>query len=52
MATTRFPGTSAPADDTELVIYEFDRAPGAGGVDFVAFSVHCHGPADLSAVSA
>lgn len=40
------------SDDSDLVIYEFDRTSGAAALDFLAFSVHCVGVGDLSAATA
>ncbi|WP_153278554.1 hypothetical protein [Saccharothrix syringae] len=48
--------TSVPvttADDSDLVIYEFDRTSGGATLDFLGFSVHTVvGVGDMSAVAA
>ncbi|WP_186763189.1 hypothetical protein [Lentzea tibetensis] len=45
MFSTRTLEEIVPADEADLVIYEFDRPTGtAGDLDLLAFTVHCGGP--------
>lgn len=45
MFSTRALADALPADEADLVIYEFDRPTGAAlELDFIGFTVHCGGP--------
>lgn len=52
MPSTTASTTNPTTDDSDLVIYEFDRTSGATALDFLSFSVHCAGSAALSAATA